>query len=223
MLAEFITWLIALIQSYGAWSVFVGVIIEEVIMPIPSPLIQMAAGFILVDANLTIVQTFIPMTFIVVIPAAIAATLGSYFAYAIGYFGGRPVIKKFHRFLDVEWLEVEKTGKKFGKGRKTWYSIFILRVIPIVPMSLVSLAAGILRLSWKKYGVATFLGSIPRAYILGYAGWFVGNAFFEIALQLDTIEGIISGLIVIFAIGLLYYHHKKKKTKKNKQVKKKNR
>jgi len=219
MFAELITWIIALIQSFGAWSVFVGVIIEEVIIPIPSPLIQMAAGYLLVDAKLTLAETFLPMTFIVVIPAAIAATIGSYFAYAIGYFGGKPVIKKFHRFLDVEWLEVEKMGDKFGKGKKTWWSIFILRVIPVVPMSLISLAAGVLRLSWKKYGIATFLGAIPRAYILGYAGWFVGNAFFSVADQLDTIESYVSALIVLIAILLLYYHHKNKKAKKKRKRK----
>jgi len=217
MFAEFITWLIALIQSFGAWSVFAGVIIEEVIIPIPSPLIQMAAGFILISPNLSFLEALVPMTFIVVIPAAIAATIGSFFAYVIGYFGGKPVIRKFHKFLDVEWLEVEKMGDKFGKGNKTWYSIFILRVIPIVPMSLVSLAAGVLRLSWKKYAVATFLGAIPRAYILGFAGWYVGNAFFSIAMRLDSIENAISVLIIVFAVCLLYYHHKRKKKLKGKK------
>ncbi|MEM7819355.1 MAG: VTT domain-containing protein [Candidatus Aenigmatarchaeota archaeon] len=213
MLSEFMAWLIASIQSYGAWSVFAGVLIEEIIIPIPSPLIQMAAGFILIDSNLTFFEAIIPMIFIVVLPAAIAATIGSFFAYGIGYFGGKHTIKKFHRYFDVEWKEIEKIGKKFGKGRKTWYTIIILRLIPIVPMSLVSLAAGVFQLSWKKYTIATFIGAIPRAFILGFLGWFVGNAFFSIALQIDKIENMISVLIIIFTIGLIYYHHKNKKNK----------
>jgi membrane protein DedA with SNARE-associated domain len=217
MLAEFVLWLIALVQSYGAWSVFVGVIIEEVIIPIPSPLIQMAAGFILVDSTLTFAEAFIPMTFIIVIPAAIAATIGSFFAYAIGFFGGKPVIKKFHRFLDIEWAELDSTSRKLSKGRKTWINIIILRLIPIVPMSLVSLAAGVLRLSWKKYAAATFIGAIPRAYILGYLGWFVGNEFMTIAMQLDSIENAVFVLIIVFVVGLLYHHHKKKCNKKRKK------
>lgn len=219
MLAEFIMWLIALVKAYGAWSVFAGVIIEEVIIPIPSPLIQMAAGFILVDPSLSFIDAFIPMLFTVVIPAAIAATIGSFFAYAIGYFGGKPVIKKFQRFLDVDWTELDSTSRKLNKGKKTWINIIILRLIPIVPMSLVSLAAGVLRLSWKKYAVATFIGAIPRAFILGYLGWLVGNEFMSIAMQLDSIENAVFALIIVFAVGLLYYHHKKKSNKKRKKNK----
>jgi membrane protein DedA with SNARE-associated domain len=37
-------WIMDSIRAYGAWSVFAGVIIESVIVPIPSPLIIMGAG-----------------------------------------------------------------------------------------------------------------------------------------------------------------------------------
>lgn len=220
MLAEFITWLITLIQAYGPWSVFLGVIIEEIIIPIPSPLIQMGAGYLLVPSTLSFIEAIMPMIMNVVIPAAIAATIGSFFAYAIGYFGGKPLVLRMQKYLDVSWNDIEKTGKKFGKGNKTWGMIILLRVIPIVPMSLVSVAAGVLRLSWKKYALATLIGSIPRAFILGFTGWFLGNTFFSAATHLDNIENIVSVIIIVGALSLVYYHRKKCNVKNNKSGKK---
>jgi len=43
------SWIIDSIRAYGPWSVFAGVIVESVIVPIPSPLVLMSAGFILIS------------------------------------------------------------------------------------------------------------------------------------------------------------------------------
>ena len=52
-MSEILNWIMESIRAYGAWSVFVGVIIESVIVPIPSPLIIMGAGFVLISPELS--------------------------------------------------------------------------------------------------------------------------------------------------------------------------
>jgi len=81
---EILNWIMDSIRAHGAWSVFVGVIIESVIVPIPSPLIIMGAGFVLISAELSFVQALVPITLQIVLPGSIASTLGAYVGYAIG-------------------------------------------------------------------------------------------------------------------------------------------
>jgi len=57
---EILNWIMDSIRAYGAWSVFIGVIIESVIIPIPSPLVIMGAGFILISADLNAAGALIP-------------------------------------------------------------------------------------------------------------------------------------------------------------------
>ena len=93
-MSEILNWIMDSIRAHGAWSVFAGVIIESVIVPIPSPLIIMGAGFVLISPELRFVHALVPIILQIVLPGAIASTLGSYIGYAIGYYGGKPLVDR---------------------------------------------------------------------------------------------------------------------------------
>src|SRR3989338_6179695 len=207
MLDGVVQWILVMIQAYGPYSVFVAVILEEILIPIPSPLVIMGAGFILIPAQLAFWDAMREIFFIIVIPAPIASTICSFFTYGIGYYGGRPLITKFQRFLGVNWVDIEKREKQFEKGRKVWISIAILRAIPFFPIAIVSLTSGVLRLSWKKYALATFIGSIPRTFILAFVGWRLGSAYITFASRLSELETLIA-VVVIAAIAYALYRYR---------------
>src|SRR3989344_2263784 len=162
-----VVWSVAFIHAYGPYSVFFIVILEEVLVPIPSPLVIMGAGFILVEPGLALWDAAVKVFFVIAIPAAVASTIGSFFVYGIGYYGGKPLIRKLNRFIGVSWRDVLREEKKIEKGKKIWTTIALLRAVPFFPIALVSLTSGVLRLDWKKYALATFIGSIPRTFMLG--------------------------------------------------------
>lgn len=213
MLSEILTglvaWVLSFIQTYGAFSVFIVVILEELLLPVPSPLVIMGASFILIPSDIAFWDALSRIFFTIVIPASIASTIGSFFAYGIGYFGGRRLVTKFHKFLRISWKSVEAQEKKLEKGNKVWVTIAFLRAVPFFPIAIVSLSAGVLRLSWKKYAIATFIGSIPRTFILGIVGWELGSAYVSIAGKLNMMENILTVILVIAVIYALYrYRHK---------------
>lgn len=209
IIEELVAWTFSLIQTYGSFSVFIAVILEEILLPIPAPLVIMGASVLLIDPVLPLWDAIIRMFLAIVIPAALASTIGSFFTYGIGYYGGRPFINRFQKFLGVSWLEIEKTEKKLEKGKKTWTTIAVLRAIPFFPIAFVSLTSGVLRLSWKKYAVATFIGSIPRNFILAFVGWEMGYAYTNLASKLDVMENIIAIVVVLVIVYVLYrYRHK---------------
>ena len=207
-----LAWILAVLQAYGPLSVFVGIIIEEIIIPIPSPIVPMAAGALLVPAALPPLEAALHVLYVIVIPGSFAIVLGSFFAYAIGYFGGKEALAKLS-FLKVSWKDIENVHNRLEK-KNTWVSIAVLRALPIFPTSPVSFAAGVLRLSWKKYALATWIGSFPRLFFYGFVGWYFGSSYISFAEQLDIFENIGLGVLAALAIVLVYYYLKKFRDKR---------
>ena len=194
-------WIMDSIRAYGSWSVFIGVIIESVIVPIPSPLIIMGAGFVLISPELKFFEALTPILLQIVLPGAIASTLGAYIGYAIGYLGGKPMVDRWKNFLGFSWNDVEALEKRF-QGGKANTSIFFLRALPIFPLSVISAAAGLLRLPIKQFSLWTFYGTIPRCLFLGYLGWGMGETYQGMAKGIDRAESIMSAILIlaIFAV-----------------------
>lgn len=192
------------IRAYGPWSVFIGVIIESVIVPIPSPLVIMGAGFILISPELNAAGALIPILLLIVLPGSVASTLGAYIGYGIGYVGGKPLVERWQAFLGFGWEEVEAMERRFRSGQIN-VSIFLLRALPIFPLSVISAAAGLFRLPLKQFSLWTFYGTIPRCLFLGYLGWWMGETYHHIAYGIDKAETMVSVLLIAAVIGLILW------------------
>ena len=203
-MTEILNWIMDSIRAYGPWSVVVGVIIESVIVPIPSPLIIMGAGFILINAELKFLEALPPILLQIVLPGSIASTLGAYIGYGIGYWGGKPLVERWQGFLGFSWQDVEAMERRF-QGGKVNTSIFFLRALPIFPLSVISAAAGLLRLPVKQFSLWTFYGTVPRCLFLGYLGWGLGETYQGIATGIDKAESVVSALLIIAIFAVIIW------------------
>jgi membrane protein DedA with SNARE-associated domain len=195
-------------KAHGQLSVFIGVMIEQIIVPIPSPLIVMGAGALLISPELSIPRALLQILWIIVLPGTLASTLGSYIGYLISYYGGKALVVRFQRFLDVDWKEIENLERRF-QGKKEALSIFLSRAIPVFPISLVSIFAGLLRIPIRPFTLYTFLGSIFRCLFLAFVGWWIGATYEKVATRLDSAETIISILMLIgMGLALMFLYHK---------------
>jgi membrane protein DedA with SNARE-associated domain len=207
LISEITQWIMELMRAHGQLSVFIGVMIEQIIVPIPSPLIIMGAGAILISPELSISNAFLQILWIIVLPGTIASTLGSYIGYMISYYGGKALVVRLQRFLDVDWEEIENLEKRF-QGKKENLSLFLSRAIPVFPISLVSIFAGLIRVPIRPFTLYTFLGSIFRCFFLGFVGWWIGATYEKAATQLDSVETIVSILMLmgmVVVLGYLYF------------------
>jgi membrane protein DedA with SNARE-associated domain len=202
-----------LMRANGQLSVFIGVMIEQIIVPIPSPLIIMGAGAILISPELSIPNAFLRIFWTIVLPGSIASTLGSYIGYMISYYGGKALVLRFQRFLGVDWEEIGNLEKRF-QGKKEAIAIFFSRAIPVFPISLVSIFAGLLRVPLKPFTVYTFFGSIFRCFFLAFVGWWIGATYEKIATRLNSVETFISILMLIGMVEVLAYLYYKLRKKK---------
>lgn len=210
MIGELTSWIMEMMRAHGPLTVFVGVLIESVIVPIPSPLIIMGAGAIIIDPTIRPASAFFPILWKIVLPGAVASTIGAYFTYLVAYWGGKPLIDKMKHLLGFDWNDLLSMEKRIA-GRVN-IMIFLLRALPIVPLSLISAAAGVIRIPPFQFGLWTFLGSVPRCLILGWLGFLMGDTYRGFAEHLNVAESIISGAIVIGSIALILWLRKRMRT-----------
>lgn len=199
--------ILSLIQQHGVIAVMLGMVIEEVFVPVPSPIIPMAAGFLLLDAT-TLSAAVVQAFFLIALPASIASVLSSYFVYGIAYYGGEPIVRKYGKYLDISWEEIQHLEDHFDSGREKYY-VAIFRAIPIVPLSLISGSAGLFKMDWKQYGIWSFIGMVPRNFVLALIGWWIGSEEYlrQIAGLIDNLSTLVL-VVAVLAVGSVIAYRK---------------
>lgn len=203
MISQITSWILNIIKEHFVLGVILGVLIESVIVPIPSPLVLMTAGFVLgeVYPSMSLGAALMKIILLITIPASIASIIGSYLVYGVAYFGGEPVIKRFKNWLGVEWQDILKIKKRVGSRQNVFVMLF--RALPIMPLSLVSGVAGLLKMNWKPYTIFSFLGVVPRCFILAFLGWQFNTVYVHIAQSIEGVENLLTYLIIALVIAYI--------------------
>ena len=190
-----------LISSYGYLGMFLGMVLEAVIIIIPSEVILATGGILASRGIFTFIGSFI------------TGLLGSVFCaiviYFMGYFGGKNFIKKYGKYFFMKEDELEKSDSWFNKYGMI--SALICRNLPIV-RTLISLPIGITRQSFLKFVIYTTLGSIPWTLAFTYFGYKLGKNWIVINTYVNYLKTPIRVIIIIIIIRLIYKYYKKKKS-----------
>lgn len=149
----------------------------------------------------------------VALVGAVGNLAGSLLAYAIGYYGGRPLVEKYGRYILINHRDLDRTDRFFQKyGEAT---AFISRLLPIV-RTFISLPAGIAKMDVKKFAIYTFLGALPFCYLLTWAGVKLGENWEEIQTILREFNYLIAILLAVFIIWWIWRHLNLNKTPRQK-------
>ena len=191
-----------LYETVGYLGVALWVAIESVIIPIPSELILPFAGFLVGEGVAIEPITGQPWSLpLVVLAGTLGATLGGLVAYAIGFWGGRPLILRWGRFLGIQEADLDRTEAFFAR-----YGVaasFFGRMIPVV-RSLVSFGAGVGRMPLLPFTVFTFLGSLPWTLLLVVVGVQLGANWDAVGGVLKRFEYAIIGVLVVAVLAFLW-------------------
>lgn len=182
-----------------------GAAIEEIIAPIPSPLVMTLAGSLSASAG----NTMLYLAYLAVI-GSVAKTVASYIVYLVSDKAEDLVLNKFGKFLGVSHKEVEKFGSQLSGGWKDDAVMLALRAIPIIPTAPVSIIAGLLKINLKTFLWTTVVGYAVRNYFYLYLGATSIGALESLNSGLDSVENIGYVIIFILLAVLAVFFYKKR-------------
>lgn len=149
------------------WFVFIGSLAEELISPLTAVLIMGTAGSLAAVQGHTLGYVFLLAAL-----GSFGRTLGAWIYYVLGDRFENLIIGKASKFLGVKHEDVENIGKRFtGHHWKDGGALFIMRIIPFFPTTIVSVAAGVIRMDRRVFLGATYGGHLLKDFLYVYAGY----------------------------------------------------
>jgi membrane protein DedA with SNARE-associated domain len=180
------------IDKLGLPGIFVLMLAESACIPIPSETTFLFAGFNVANGEYSLLA--------VVTVGVLANLVGSWVAYAVGYYGRVDILEKYGSKLHIKPSHLAWADRWFERyGDAT---VFFSRMLPII-RTFISLPAGVARMPFWRFTVLTTLGCIPWVFMLTYIGMKVGERWESWRDSLHYIDYAVAALILLGAAYLL--------------------
>src|SRR3954454_20318770 len=147
------------VDALGLAGVFVLMVLESACIPIPSEATMLFAGFNVSDGHYSL--------FAAVAVGSVANLVGSWIAYAVGYYGRVDVLEKHGKKLHIKKSHLEWADRWFQRHGDA--TVFFARMVPIV-RTFISLPAGVARMPFLRFSLLTLAGCIPWVLMLALVG-----------------------------------------------------
>ncbi len=164
-------------------------VLENLFPPIPSEIILPFAGALVAEGAMSF-----PLA---VLFATLGSLTGALLLYAIGRWGGRPLIYRYSAILRLSERQLDRADAWFDR-RGPWI-ILLGRLIPGV-RSIVSIPAGASEMPLVQFVALTTLGSTVWNCVTIGAGWALGSKWDEAAAVVDSVSSVV---YVLLALSLL--------------------
>jgi membrane protein DedA with SNARE-associated domain len=180
------------VEAMGLPGIFLLMVAESACIPIPSEATMLFAGFNVALGKYSLVA--------VVATGTAANVVGSWIAYAIGYFGRIDILEKHGRKFHVKQSHLRWADDWFARyGDAT---VFFTRMLPVV-RTFISLPAGVARMPFWRFTVLTTLGCVPWILMLTLIGRSVGANWEQWKDNLHYVDYAVLAAIVLGVLWLL--------------------
>jgi membrane protein DedA with SNARE-associated domain len=204
--------LTALVGDHGLYAVFALMLIDAV-FPAASELVMVYAGAVAAGAfagqSVVLFGEPLDSGLWAYVAMATAGTLGyvvgSVAGWAIGYYGGRPLLERRGRLLHLtpeNLHRAEHWFEHFGD-----LAVLISRVTPVV-RSFISIPAGVVRMPFGRYTLLTIPGSAVWCFALAGIGWALGSKWEEFHHEFRYAEYAVVAAIVVLVIAVIVRHRR---------------
>jgi membrane protein DedA with SNARE-associated domain len=184
------------VLSVGYPGLFLLIVAESTMVPIPSLLVMPFAGYLAAEGHFS-------LPLILALNSAGALT-GSLLSYWFGAAGGKPLLMKYGKWVLIRPKDLDKTEAYFasGKGR---YTVVIARFLPVI-RHIISIPAGIARMPIRSFVLQTFVGATLWGGGLMLLGYQLGAEQERIIKQVKKYDLAVAVVIVlaIVAIGVRF-------------------
>jgi membrane protein DedA with SNARE-associated domain len=196
------------IGNAGLYAVF-ALMFVDAIFPAASEVVMVYGGAVASGAiagqSITLFGWHISSGFPAYLAVALAGTigylLGSLLGWAIGDYGGRPLLERHGRFFHLGGDKLDRAEKWFERWGD--WAVLIGRVTPVV-RSFISIPAGVFRAPLGRYTVLTLIGSAVWCFVLAGVGWAVGASWEHFHNDFRYADYVVA-LAVVAGVALLVW------------------
>jgi membrane protein DedA with SNARE-associated domain len=165
---------------------------ESACIPIPSEATMLFAGFNVSKGHYSL--------FAATLVGAGANVVGSWIAYAVGYYGREGLLERHGSKLHVKARDLERADRWFERYGS--WAVFFARMLPIV-RTFISLPAGAARMPFWRFTLLTFAGCVPWVFMLAFVGKQAGDNWTDWKNSLHYVDYAVLALIVVGVVYLL--------------------
>jgi membrane protein DedA with SNARE-associated domain len=178
------------VKDLGLPGVFVLMVAESACIPIPSEATMLFAGFNVSNGEYSLLA--------VTATGTAANLVGSWLAYALGYYGRIDLLEKHGRKLHVKRSHLEWADRWFERHGDA--TVFFTRMLPII-RTFISLPAGVARMPFWRFTILTVAGCAPWVFMLAFIGKQAGDRWESWKDSLHYVDYAVLALVVV---GIAY-------------------
>jgi len=186
------------VVHYGYWAVAAALLLENAGVPVPGETVLLLASFLAYSEHELQLQW-------IIVVATIAATVGDNLGFALGHYGGRPVLARYQAFFRIQDATIARGEGMFARyGALTIFFarfVFGLRIIA-GPL------AGVLRMPWRKFGIFNFLGAGLWVTVISGAGYLFGQHFHRLERDLKRFDLAVA-IAVLLGLAFLWWRKRR--------------
>lgn len=194
MLHELIKIWFGWVEAWGYWGVFFLMALESTIVPVPSEIVMPPAAFWAAQGKMDFTG--------VVVAGTLGSLVGSVINYWVSQWVGLPLLKRYGKYIllpEDKLAMASRWVEQFGV-----VGIFTARLLPVV-RHLISIPAGILRMSFWPFVTATFVGSALWCWILSWFGKEVIGGSPELLQSPEMMMAVIKAKLVWFVVAVVLF------------------
>ncbi|HEX6906624.1 MAG TPA: DedA family protein [Terriglobales bacterium] len=196
IIAALSAFIISVISTGGYLGIALLMAIESACIPLPSEIIMPFSGYLVYVGRFKLLW--------VATVGALGCNLGSAVAYAVGYYGGRPLVEKYGSYILLSRHELDWADRFFARyGNIT---VFVSRLLPVV-RTFIALPAGVARMKQAKFHFYTFVGSWPWCLGLAYVGMKLGQRWDtdpRLRMWFHRFDAVILAVILIGIVAFVW-------------------
>src|ERR1700750_2189622 len=189
------------IGDLGLFGVFVLMLAESACIPIPSEATMLFAGFNVANGHYPLWQP--------VVVGVAGNLVGSWIAYAVGYYGRIDLLEKHGKALHIKPSHLAWADRWFTRHGEA--TVFFARLLPIV-RTFISLPAGAARMPVWRFTILNTLGCIPWVFLLAFVGKQAGDNWTKWKDSLHYVDYAVAALIVVGVVYLIVRAWRRRRT-----------
>ncbi|MBF0135197.1 MAG: DedA family protein [Magnetococcus sp. DMHC-1] len=194
MSEQFTEYLLALMGQLNYTAIFVLMAAESSILPVPSELVMIPAGYLASQGRLD--------PWLIVLSSSLGSIAGSLGSYYLAYWLGRPLILRFGKYFLITPEHLDKTETFVQRHGEI--SIFTGRFIPGI-RHLVSMPAGLARMRLAPFTFYTLVGATLWNVVLLILGYVIGENRQWLQDNLKLVIGGGVGFAVLVLLGYVLW------------------